>query len=42
MILDSGYKPNNIIDLVKDKLNDGDINIVLEAITILDLFGFKN
>ena len=42
MIKDTGYKPNNIVELIKDKLYQEDINIVLEAITILDLFGFKN
>jgi hypothetical protein len=42
MIKDSGYKPDNIVELIKDKLNSGDINTVLETISILDLFGFKN
>jgi hypothetical protein len=28
--------------LVKDKLNNEDVNIALETISLLDLFGFKN
>jgi hypothetical protein len=42
MIKDSGYKPDNIVELIKDKLNSGDINTVLETISLLDLFGFKD
>jgi hypothetical protein len=42
MIKDSGYKPDNIVELVKDKLNSEDINITLETISLIDLFGFKN
>jgi hypothetical protein len=39
-IKDSGYKPHNIVELVKDKLYNADINIVLETISFLNLFGF--
>jgi hypothetical protein len=42
MIKDTGYKPQNIAKLVKDKLNSRDINEVLEAISLLNLFGFKD
>ncbi len=41
-IKDSGYKPDNIVELIKEKLNSRDINIVLETINLLDIFGFKN
>jgi hypothetical protein len=41
-IKDSGYKPDNIVELIKEKLNSKDINIVLETINLLDIFGFKN
>ncbi len=41
-IKDSGYKPDNIVELIKEKLNSKDNNIVLETINLLDIFGFKN
>jgi hypothetical protein len=40
MIKDSGYKPQNIENLVKEKIKSKEIKEVLDAISLLNLFGF--
>jgi hypothetical protein len=42
MIKDSGYKPQNIENLVKEKIKSKLIKEVFEAISLLNLFGFKD
>ncbi len=42
MIKDSGYKPQNIENLVKEKIWGNVIIEVLDAISLLNLFLFKD